>query len=492
MITLRSAIGLLVPTYLMTCLAAQAAPMPNYGSVSVNVPFVNAAALSDAAQYVSPQIRIGFAGAHAVDPTFSVTMDTGSVGIFAGINYFVPPPDGRNDPSFVGPGTETLTSSGVVIAGDWYKTEVDLYNGATIVASATVPVLSVTGVSCIPDARDCKVTDSSGANTHYFGVGFAGGAGQPQGTPDKNAFLNITNVVGSEALPSPGYILTRAGAQIGLTSANAQGFALIKLEPVLAPNSTQWQVPPANPDLLTDWQHTRGTITVNGKSGQGTILFDTGVTTGFLTPPLAATPSTGTGPDGAECNGSSPPACAVTGTQVGVAFPQASSPIASLNYTVGPGNGPQTGNPISPRAVAIVPNAAPFLNTTVRFLQAFDYMYDAGNGFTGLKTSGATPAKFATAKPMSLSVTGTYKCFFKSAAPALGFPPERLRPMAYSWPFTYRMDARRQVALGISSGSAAVGDMPATKANDVYVLANGRQPTNLGPLQGWLAAAGCQ
>jgi hypothetical protein len=492
MTRLRLTLGVLALTGLMPALPLQAASLPNYGDVSVFVPFVNAAAMGDPAQYVSPQIQVGFNAPNAASPAFSVTMDTGSVGIFVGSNYFTPPASGRNDPSFVGSGGETLTSSGFIIQGDWYRTEVNLFNGTTLVATATVPVLAVTNVSCTANARSCHVTDSSGADTHYFGVGFSGGSGQPQGTPDKNAFLNVTSVPGNASLPSPGYILTTQGAQIGLTSSNAQGFALMKLEPLLAPNATQWQSPAANADLLTDWQHPRGTITVNGKSGQGAVLFDTGVTTGFLTPPVGVSPNTGTGPAGAECNGSTPPGCAVSGTSVRVTFPQTSSPIASLNYTVGAGNGAQTGNPVSPFAVSIEHNGAPFLNTTVRFLQAFAYMYDAGNGFTGLKASGRTPAQYATTKTGSMSVESTFQCFFDWAGPSLGLRGKRYLPTSYSWPYTYRFDPRRQTALAVSSGSAASGNVSATKANEIYVLGPGGQVTDQGPLSGWLTAAGCQ
>jgi hypothetical protein len=168
---------------------------------------------------------------------------------------------------------------------------VNLYNDA-VVASSTVPVMAVTKVSCETGARACdpNTIDSTAAGTHYFGIGFAGGAGQPQGTPDKNAFLNVTSVPGGASLPSPGYILSTQGAQIGLTSSNTQGFAMIKLEPLLAPDFTQWQTAPASANVLTDWQHARGTLTVNGKSGNGGVLFDTGVSTGFLTPPIGVTP----------------------------------------------------------------------------------------------------------------------------------------------------------------------------------------------------------
>jgi hypothetical protein len=220
--------------------------------------------------------------------------------------------------------------------------------------------------------------------------------------------LNVTSISESGLLPSPGYILSTQGVQIGLTSSNTQGFAMIKLEPLLAPNSTQWQTAPASANVLTDWQHARGTITVNRRSGSGSILFDTGVTTGFLTPPIVVTLKTGMGPSSAECNGSNPPSCAVSGTKVHVSFSNQTIPVASLSYTVGANNGSQSGNPFSPVAVSVENNGAPFLNTTVRFLQAFNYIYDAANGFIGLKTTGNTPAQYAVNTPSGLAVEGVF------------------------------------------------------------------------------------
>jgi hypothetical protein len=152
---------------------------PPYSGPSVFVPFVNATQVSDPYQYVSPQIRVGFNSPNTTDahPVFDVTMDTGSVGIIVGSSYFSPPANGRLDPSFIGPRSETLTSSGIIFAGDWYKTIVNLYNGNTVVASSTVPVMAITKVSCEPNARVCNPSTiaSTAADTHYFGIGFGGG-----------------------------------------------------------------------------------------------------------------------------------------------------------------------------------------------------------------------------------------------------------------------------------------------------------------------------
>jgi hypothetical protein len=460
---------------------------PPYNGPSVFVPFVNASDVSNQLLYVSPQISVGFNSPNATNahPMFSVTMDTGSVGIVVGSDYFTPP--GTSDPSFIGPGSETLTSSGVIFTGYWYKATVNLYNVSTIAAQSTVPVMAVTNVSCQPDARAC--TPGTGHDAHYFGIGFGGGAGQPQGTPDKNAFLNVTKITGNGLLPSPGYILSTQGVQIGLTSINTQGFAMIKLEPLLAPDSTQWQTPPASASVLTDWQHARATITVNGRSGSGGILFDTGVTTAFLTPPIGVTPMTGKGPSGAECNGSKPPSCAVSGTKVQVSLSNQLIPVASWNYTVGANNGSQGGNPVSPFAVSVEQNGPSFLNATVRFLQAFNYLYDAANGFIGLKATGNTPVKYATSTPTGLAVDGVFQCFFTWAGPIFGSPLTALQATKYSWPFTYRYDPITKTYIGISSGNS---NTPATDANHVYITGTDGQSTDEGVLSGWLSAAGCQ
>jgi hypothetical protein len=277
-----------------------------------------------------------------------------------------------------------------------------------------------------------------------------------------------------------------------LTSINTQGFALIKLEPLLAPGATQWQTAPASASVLTDWQHTRGTITVNGSSGSGGILFDTGVTTAFLTPPIGVTPTTGMGPSGAECNGSNPPSCAVSGTKVQVSLSNQAIPVAWWNYTVGANNGSQSGNPVSPFAVSVEKNGPPFLNTTVRFLQAFNYMYDAADGFIGLKTAGTTPAQYAASIPSGLAVDGVFQCFFTWAGAAFGSPLIALQATKYSWPYTYRYDPVTQTYIGISSGSPASDNTPATDANTVYIRGADGQATSEGVLSAWLSAAGCQ
>jgi hypothetical protein len=110
------AVILLVSAFYSLTAKADVGPPYSSNGASVFVPFVNATQVSDPSQYVSPQIRVGFNGPNATDtyPVFNVTMDTGSVGIIVGSSYFNPPANGRLDPSFIGPGGETLTSSGII------------------------------------------------------------------------------------------------------------------------------------------------------------------------------------------------------------------------------------------------------------------------------------------------------------------------------------------------------------------------------------------
>jgi hypothetical protein len=487
------------------CLIANAQSGPPYGNgTSVFVPFDNAPLPPD----TQPHIRFGFQyidskGKPYNGPVFSSTMDTGSIGIVVGSNYFNAP--GHSDPSYIGAATEYLVSSGVIYHGDWYSATVNVYihdartNKDTVAVQSTVPVLAVNNVTCQPNAPRCNPkTPPVAAQVIYFGVGFSSGPYAPQGTPDKNAFLNVTNVPGQSSLPSPGYMLSTQGVQIGLTSSNTQGFALIKLEPLLAPPLSQWQAAPASTSVLTDWQHAAATITVNGVSASGIIQFDTGVNTGILTPPLGVTVQTGMGPNSmlTECNPPpSPAACAVTGTSVQASFTSLSNPVAFLKYTVGPNNGAQTGNPISPFALTVNYNRQPYLNTSVAFLQTFEYFYDAANGFIGLKANTTTPSQYATTAPSGLALGSVFQCFFNSAGSIFGPSWSSLsgQPTGYSWPYTYRYNPFNKTYVAISSALASTPGTTPLITNDVYILGPNLQPTyQAGSLSGWLAAMGCQ
>jgi hypothetical protein len=72
------------------------------------------------------------------------------------------------------------------------------------------------------------------AGIQVMGVGFGREAdGQPQGTPDKNPFLNLVSIDGKPASENRslrnGYIINKDGIKIGLTERNTAGMKFAKL-----------------------------------------------------------------------------------------------------------------------------------------------------------------------------------------------------------------------------------------------------------------------
>src|SRR4029078_3002554 len=101
----------------------------------------------------SPTINLGFGDSSASTPFI---MDNGSTGIVASADIFQPGPDAVN----LGPGSQTYSSSGVIEVGTWYSATQNIYDSnGNLVATADVPVLQVTRIECVPNARNCKRND---------------------------------------------------------------------------------------------------------------------------------------------------------------------------------------------------------------------------------------------------------------------------------------------------------------------------------------------
>lgn len=497
------------------------------GNTSIFVPFVPVPSATSTILTAPPKINVGFANSGnqvmvAGNNWFPVTMDTGSVGIYLGSDYFKPPVAGKNDPSYIGSGGETLTSSGIQINGDWYNTQVNIFDlGGNALVTATVPVLAVTSQTCTSYARNCSLPSAgdTGSYVKYFGVGFGQEtAGQPQGTPEKNPLLNITANLSGSGLPSPGYIITSGGVYIGLTPQNstqivattpstpvtsssaANGFSMIKLQPLLSPAYSQWQTtPPSSSNcVLTDWQHPVGVLDVNNQTANASILFDTGVGTGYLTPPANVTVNTNSDSTfpAAQCNNNSSPSssqCAISGTKVKVSFPgyangtTTEAVIASFQYSV---DGIQATNPLVPIGLAVVPNQSPYLNTTFNFFNAFNYLYDAANGFIGLQAKPTISTQYATSTP-GLSFYGTFQCVFQRIENGLVKTSTKEQITLYSPPYTYRYytNNNNPVYIGVSSG------VDSNTVNNLYILNDApgsSNPRSQGSLSSWLSVAGCQ
>lgn len=229
-----------------------------------------------------------------------------------------------------------------------------------------------------------------------MGVGFGRRAdGQPQGTPDKNALLNIQSIndkpVGFQFCP--GYIISAAkenGIYVGITKTNADRFKL---------DQTKLCQGPDHASDNRDWAAVPMTLSVNGSPYvAGTALIDTGVayvsTTlrACLSPftlchiraewmisqmylragiTLPSVPSTLPGISRIVSNG----------TIVNVAIPDGVTPAILHTFRVGDFSDPWTPPYVIPEASS----TQAYINTGRHLLVAFDAMFDAKFGYYGLR-----------------------------------------------------------------------------------------------------------
>lgn len=355
------------------------------GTGTVFVPYANAT--SNASLNDSPSLNLGFNGSAS---SARFTMDTGSVGIVASPNFFTPAAGAQN----LGPGHQIYSSSGVVENGTWYSSTEDIRDATgKVVATAGVPVLQVTSITCTAHARNCS-PNFHPTDVALMGIGFARESPQQQhGTPGYNSFLNLTSVASNGSLaPLPatwrnGYVVTPTGVYLGLTAANTASAAFVKLAPWTTYSTA----------TLPEWMAAPMSISVNGVSGSGNVLMDTGVGTAFLSLPPGATAGTLV-----PCPGGSPVECAPAGTTVAISLPGQSSPVAFYTFTVG-----QSGNPMQPDAVDIAGDpSGTFFNTSRHVLGGIDFIYDNTGGFIGYQWNGGTTGAFGFVNP-ALALQGT-------------------------------------------------------------------------------------
>lgn len=303
-----------------------------------------------------PRIGLSFGG-----EVLSADLDSGSTGIVVAAAYI----PGFDQLPVQGPGELTYTSSGRVMVGQWVITPVTLSGkeGASL-TTAPLPVLAVTQVRCLKNARDCTPS-SDPRHIAMVGVGFAREADrQSQSTPDKNPLLNIAP---GERPRRQGYVLTMEGVHIGLTEANTRGpFRYLKLE--------------RRPDG-TDWQPTPACISLNGATPPacGSVLVDTGVGAMFMTVPAAQAGAAGVGADGAGADGQ-PARTLPEGTQVAIRVGAGAQAFPLYAFTVG------DGSPLAPEAIhlRVAPDRV-FVNTSFHLLNGYDVLFDGEGGYVGFR-----------------------------------------------------------------------------------------------------------
>jgi hypothetical protein len=285
-------------------------------------------------------------------------MDTGSTGLVVAAEHFIP---GPNDIS-QGPGRLTYNSSGRIMNGERYMTDVEIRRDEyTPAATARVQVLRVTSITCMEHARDCR-PESNPRGVAFMGIGFdrTGAQGTEPGVP-RNPFVNLVSLASSAPVSSvrSGYIVTRDAVYLGMTAERTRNFAFIKLAPS----------PRSRPEA-PEWRAVPMTVSVDGATGDGTVLVDTGINYMFLSPPE------GTGLQ----RGRRVP----EGHRIDLFLPGLRTPQpAHYGFTVG-----SRGNPMHPARVEVVHDAGIFVNTGRMFFEGFDYLYDAAGGYAGFGWNG--------------------------------------------------------------------------------------------------------
>lgn len=313
------------------------------GLEAIEIPFAN----GPISQHHVPEIWLSLNGAR---PRW-FGMDTGSTGIVVSAEHFIPGPRDVSQ----GPGRLVYNSSGRVLSGEHWMTDVVIRRDEhTPVATARVQVLRVSQITCLEHARDCR-PESEPRNVGFMGIGFDRGAAQAtaDNTSPKNPFVSLVSLASGRPVNSvrPGYVITRTGVHLGMTPALTRHMAFVKL------------TPKAHPPGVPDWNGAPMTVSVDGVSGQGTLLMDTGINYMFLSPPAGTRLERGRR--------------APEGTRIDLFMPDRLRPQpAFYRFTVG-----RRGNPLHPERVEVVHDATVFVNTGRMFLEGFDYLYDAAGGY---------------------------------------------------------------------------------------------------------------
>jgi hypothetical protein len=358
--TLRAVIASAVLVLGMLPMSAASSDQYEIYRRSAYLPYLNApGAIDDITQV--PRLHISFG-----ERSYNVVMDTGSTGVVVSADK-IPQIDRLQS---LGPGKLTYSSSGRIMVGQWVVTPMTISGAnAARVTTAPMPVLAVTRVQCMEGARRCTPNDGP-RGISMMGIGFARRHDhQTQSGPDRNPFLNVVKL-DEEGDPNVermrrGYIVTRRGIHIGLTSSNTAGdFSYVKL------------APEADGE---DWAATPACISVNRAkpAACGSLLMDTGVTAMYLTVPESQAPAD-------LVTGSGRATTLVKGANLMISIPTEGLPRALYSFTVG-----EDANPLAPASLTLVSRTrAPFVNTSLHFLNGFDYLYDPDGGFVGFRWTG--------------------------------------------------------------------------------------------------------
>ncbi len=285
-------------------------------------------------------------------PPLSMLVDTGSDGVILGAA------DVPNIDPKAPPGEMVYSSSGYGLYGVWTPVTIAFLDAKD--ADGNVPVAHCP----ILAARESRVVSTTAPNAkgfkpskdprpHMFGIGFGRG-NDPH--PERNPFLTLEAM--RAGTMRRGYTITRDGFTLGLTKDGVgPGYFYQRLkERTVAPGSAA--IAPG----MKDWQTSRGWVTVNSvRMADVPILVDTGLSNFFI--PVMGLPDT------AEANAGCPITVDLLGGQV------------HYSFTVGDKADPAAPN----RVTYTVGRPTSNVNTGLRALAIYDYLYDADGGYLGLR-----------------------------------------------------------------------------------------------------------
>lgn len=289
-------------------------------------------------------------------PITRLQLDTGSTGVVLGQGLV-----GSIDAS--GRADEFIySSSGQVHHGVWNDVRIEFVDGHGLgpmrgkEVVVTVPALVVTHITCrsapFPDACHAGPVNKRPA---MMGIGF--------GEINQNALLNFAPMKNGEM--RRGFILEPEGVRIGLTGTDVlPGFFFVKLER------------PAHPDSRRLWALPRVSIRTTLPDGtqhnaRGRALMDTGIKGMFLGLPGA--PASGLVPRDTQVS--------VVPEWIGGRGPQIDYSLADRRALTPFSRGSHW---VRMAKDLVTDDPMPFINTGLRPLGAYRYLYDADGGYWGL------------------------------------------------------------------------------------------------------------
>ncbi|MFS8037851.1 hypothetical protein ACI7BZ_12970 [Xanthobacter sp. AM11] len=320
--------------------------IPAAAQQAVTLPYFNAPA-EGAPIRRPPTLGLAIGGA-----VHRAVMDTGSTGVVIAASSI--PGFAALEP--LGTGQITYTSSGRVMRGVHVRTPVTVVGAdGTRLTTRPIVVLAVTRIDCLATARNCVPVEAP-RRVAMLGIGFARSRHAGTG-PERNPFLNPAGMEQA----GRGYVVGRRAVKVGLSPDDKAGFSLVKLQPDAATG---------------DFAPTPACLALDQRTPPacGSLLMDTGVTTMFLSLPDAQT-------SGLLARDRRGEPVLAAGTTLAVS-PSEGASTPAYGFTVG-----DRANPVAPERVIVVGGGTrpPFVNTTVRALNAFDYLFDADAGEVGFR-----------------------------------------------------------------------------------------------------------